>query len=89
MKNPEEIARLNALLKPCPFCGSPCELDWTPVPDFSKEKTGGKDIAWSVRCTSVGSRCPMSNHWLCSTSDAAITAWNKRALESASLPVLR
>ncbi len=64
-------------LLPCPFCGSPAKVQWTPVPDFSG---GGKpeEKAYHVECTSVGTRCPMGQHWLCSSEDAAFAAWNRR-----------
>lgn len=74
-----ELAAMNAALKPCPFCGSPSVMDWTPVPNFVSRTAPPEEIAWSVRCTSVGTRCPMGNHWLCSTGGSAVTAWNRRA----------
>lgn len=76
-----EIAALSATLKPCPFCGSPCAVEFTPIPDFKPSAPRGavSSISWSVRCTAVATRCPMGQHWLCSTSGAAVAAWNKRA----------
>lgn len=82
-----EIDRLSATLKPCPFCGSLCRLTWTGVPDFRRDapRNAIASIAWQVECTSVGSRCPMGKHWLCSTKDAAIKAWNERVPRPAGL----
>ncbi len=74
----DQLAAMNATLKPCPFCGSPSVMDWTPVPDFSRKSDKPSSIAWAVRCTAVGSRCPMGNHWLCSTGPSAAAAWNRR-----------
>lgn len=76
---PAEIAAMNATLKPCPFCGAPSEVEWTPVPDFSGRSKEPLSISWHVKCTAVGSRCPMGQHWLCSTSASAVQAWNRRA----------
>lgn len=64
-------------LLPCPFCGSPAELEFEEDRHHNEER--GEEHRWDVCCSGIGPVCPVGPMTHCTTKDEAIRQWNTRA----------